>query len=230
MKHTLNHLFVLLFVLGITFLLIVQPGIPSRPVPNKRQATEPIKLQLPNLSLLLTRQPGSDLFQLFVQNLDPHTAVLISQEVFTLQRLDNTASIAHYTSSSPNHVSPSAISQPRSHGTVLSKPQQTEFQVWLRTELEARLKRLDQALQRRTSEGIFAALKLVHDQSIKNPNKHQDLLPWIFLPAQHAPKSGTYDMQAQLYLEPKAFENLESFAQRVNNDFQQRSSSPKSRP
>jgi hypothetical protein len=230
MRFALKHLFLLLFILGIACVLTFRLGPLNRRSVETRRAEEPATFTVPNLSILLTRQPGSDLLQLFVQNLDPQTAALISQEVFTLQRIDTTASIAHYTSSSPNHLSPSAISQPRADGTVLSKQQQADFQAWMRSELEARLKRLDQALQRRTKAGIFVALRMVHEQSLKDAHKQKELLPWVFLPAQQAPLSGAYDMQVQLNLTPKSFENLETFAKRLANEFQRRSSSPKSRP
>ena len=130
MRFALKHLFLLVFILVVAGFLTLQLWRS-----NSEKTPHPALITPPNLSILVTRLAGTDLLHLFVQNLDPANGLLISQEVFTLQRLGNGATIAHYTSSSPNFLSPTAVSQKRPDGTVLPPEQQTALQTWMREQL-----------------------------------------------------------------------------------------------
>ena len=228
MRFALKHLFLLLFVLTVAGLLTYQ-NWPS----DKQPPPESTHRTTPNLSILVTRLPGTDLLYLFVQNLDPANGVLISQEVFTLQRLGNGATIAHYTSSSPNFLSPASISPKQPDGTLLTLEQQTLLQAWMREQLEVRLRQLDAALLRKTKLGVFMALRLVHEGAETNPHKQQNLHPWLFLPAKQVagstPSSNATatDLQLQIALDTASYENLETFAKRLADEYQQRSSTIK---
>ncbi len=224
----LKHPFLLLFVFGVGGLLAwkIWPAKPDHKPP-------PVLNTPPNLAILATRQSGTDLLHLFVQNLDPANGSLISQEVFTLQRVGNGATIAHYTSSSPYFLSPAAVSQKRADGTTLSPEEQTAMQTWMREQLETRLRQLDTALQSRTKVGVFVALRMVHEGQEKHLGKAPEIRPWVFLPAQQTPHNDSsgnaapLNLQLRLALDHTAYENLETFAKRLHNEFQRRSSSAK---
>lgn len=230
MRFVLKHLFLILLVLGVGGLVALQVWQTQG---QKSRVQE--QLASPNLSILVTRLPGTDLLHLFVQNLDPVGGALVSQEVFTLQRLGEGATIAHYTSSSPNFLSPSAVAQKRADGSVLTSEQQAALQIWMRGQLETRLRQLDGALQRRTALGVFAALRMVHEGKEKNLGHAPNIRPWVFLPAKQAASSGPasnaaaldLQLQLQLTLDDAAYENLETFAKRLADEFQQRHSSTK---
>jgi hypothetical protein len=228
MRLLLKHPFLLFFVLGVGGLLAWKVW---RSNPEKAPIAE--RDTPPNLSIIVTRLPGTDLLHLFVQNLDPAKGSLISQEVFTLQRVGNGATIAHYTSSSPDFLSPAAVSQKRSDGTTLLPEEQTALQTWMREQLETRLRQLDTALQARTTLGVFVALRMVHEGQEKHQGKAPNIRPWVFIPSQQTPSNtpssaGTpLNLQLQLALDSTAYENLETFAKRLHNEFQQRSSSAK---
>lgn len=228
MRFALKHLFLLLFVLGVGGMLVLKTWRANAEKNPPAERDTP-----PNLSILVTRLPGTDLLHLFVQNLDPANGSLISQEVFTLQRLGDGATIAHYTSSSPDFLSPAAVSQKRADGTTLSPEQQTALQTWMREQLETRLRQLDTALQRRTTIGVFVALRMVHEGKEKNLDKAPNVRPWKFLPSQQAPnndpasKAAPLDLQLQISLDNTAYENLETFAKRLANQFRQSSSTAK---
>lgn len=223
MRFALKHLFLILLVLGVSGLVALQVWQNGK---KESRVNQPAAR--PNLSILVTRLPGTDLLHLFVQNLNPADASLVSQEVFTMQRLGDGATIAHYTSSSPNFLSPTAIAQKRADGTKLTAEEQSALQIWMRGQLETRLRQLDSALQRRTTLGVFAALRLVHDGQVKNPGQAANIRPWVFLPSlKNATSDATVqplDLQLQLTLDEAAYENLETFAKRMADEFQQRHS------
>jgi len=223
MRFVLKHLFLILLVLAFVGLMAWQVWQPMDEKPRTSQS-----LAAPNISILVTRLPGTDLLHLFVQNLNPADASLVSQEVFTMQRLGEGATIAHYTSSSPNFLSPAALAQKRADGTTLTPEQQSALQIWMRGQLETRLRQLDAALQRRTALGVFTALRIVHDSQPRNSSQAAFLRPWVILPVKQAvsnnpaDKSAPFDLQLQLTLDEAAYENLETFAKRLAEEFQQR--------
>jgi hypothetical protein len=228
MRFVLKHLFLILLVLGVGGLVALQVWQNRQ---EKARAEDPTPK--PNLSIMITRQSGTDLLHLFVQNLNPQDGALISQEVFTLERLGEGASIAHYTSSSPNFLSPAAIAQKRPDGTSLTAEQQSALQIWMRGQLETRLRQLDTALKRRTSLGVFTALRIVHDAQPRSSDQAAAIRPWVALPAIQSAgndsksKTESFDLQLQLTLDGTAYENLETFAKRLADEFHQRSSTRK---